>query len=160
MTNLRNTCTTLTLVAAAAVLTAGLATGAAAQNLQGPDGESVLHAGQTLVLKGTGFGAGPGERAAAAPDSTGPRVELGDAAEYNACERLVMQAVTTWTDSEIVLTVNPGPFGPEEPVWAYITGFEGGDGMVLESAQVGKPDAPAEPAESVGPGQPGQPIHD
>ncbi len=58
-------------------------------------------------------------------DNTWARVEIGDAATYDACTHREIQPPTAWSDTSVTITVNAGSFGTAATAYVYVTDANG-----------------------------------
>jgi len=80
------------------------------------------------------------------------RVELGNAASYDACTKLAVTTVTNWSESQIETVVRQGAFAPGDTAYVFVV--DGSGGVSGRGLQV----VIGQGSGTLGPGLPGQPI--
>lgn len=70
-------------------------------------------------------------------DTTWSRVELGNAATYNACTHREIQIPTSWSDTSVSFVTNVGSFSGGDTVYLYIVDSDGNANATGLSATIG-----------------------
>ncbi len=83
-------------------------------------------------------------------DNTQARVELGNAATYSACTLREIQIPTSWSASQVTVTMNQGTFSSGQNAYLYVVTANGAVSPGYQVTLGGTP--------PTGPGQPGKPV--
>ncbi len=83
-------------------------------------------------------------------DNTQARVELGNAPTYSACTHREIQIPTSWSSSQVTVTMNQGTFNSGENAYLYVVTANGAVSPGYQVTLGGTP--------PTGPGQPGKPV--